>query len=243
MIDRNLERLLSQTSRDTSYPATPDLASRVVLNVQAPAPLPEGARRPAAALILAAAALLVVAVLSVAPGREAVARLFGVEGSEITVVTPVPGVTPTPLPAARPLEAVLKPVPLTELQEQVDFEAAVPALDETPDAYYVIYGDQRVAVLSYDEFDLWQTELLQGASFGKLSDRMPVETEVGPYPAVWFSGGPHLVWYAELPGRTFLSSERTVERNTLIWRTETLFYRIETDLPLNDVVRIVERLP
>jgi hypothetical protein len=38
-------------------------------------------------------------------------------------------------------------------------------------------------------------------------------------------------------------SFRQVDRSTLIWRTDAAFYRIETDLPMEDAIRIAETLP
>jgi hypothetical protein len=38
-------------------------------------------------------------------------------------------------------------------------------------------------------------------------------------------------------------SDRVVERNTLVWRTDTFFYRIETNMSLEDTLRIAETLP
>ena len=40
-----------------------------------------------------------------------------------------------------------------------------------------------------------------------------------------------------------LGHTRTVSRDTLIWRTDFAFYRVETTLSLDEAIRIAETLP
>lgn len=68
------------------------------------------------------------------------------------------------------------------------------------------------------------------------------DTSVAGRPAHWIEGGPHIVRLfddrGDLPG-----SERTVARDTLIWRTDFAFYRMETTLPEAAAIRVAKTLP
>ena len=265
MIDRSLERLLTETAGRTAYPRTPDLGARVAASLRAPASPQAQARRPAFAALVAAV-MVVLAVLAIAPSRDAIARLFGVEGSRIEFLpTALPGETATPLPATFPTTAfgggptavpgssglstnvrTIDPVDLAEADELAGFEAVLPAVEEARlRSVLVIYGDQPVLEHRYLSFDLWQTKLRQDAGFGKGVPQGGIvqEVEVGGVPGTWLSGEPHFVYYYNEMGFRYEDSTRLVERNTLVWRTDAFFYRIETDRPLEEALRIAETLP
>jgi hypothetical protein len=251
MIDRSLERLLSDTARGVEYPATPDLSARVVASLREGAPARRQPQRPAFGLALAVAALMLVAALAISPSRDAIARFFGVEGSRIEFLpTPLPGETATPFPtavpttAARPGEVV--PVELADVPQLAGFDAAVPDVtDARLGSSLVLYGNQPVVMHHYERFDVWQTRLRQDAGFGKGVPEGGIveEVMVGDVPAVWLTGAEHFVYYYDETGYTFWDSQRIVGRSTLVWRTDAFFYRIETDLSLEETLRIAETLP
>ena len=248
MTDQTLERLLASTAASVEYPATPDLRAAVASRIAgADAAEARPGWRPSfalAALLLA----VIVAAFAVAPSREAIGRFFGVEGSKIEVQpTALPGTTATPPPTV-PTGTYqgLRPVSLQELRGMMPFPVALPDTGERLwQAYHVSYGGQPVAVLSYESFDLWQTQLRQEAFFAKgiAPDSILVETEVGDETATWLSGPSHTVAYYAAPNVVIAESFRQVERSTLIWRTDAAFYRIETDLPMEGAIRIAETLP
>jgi hypothetical protein len=62
-------------------------------------------------------------------------------------------------------------------------------------------------------------------------------------PARWITGGAHLLAFRTDDGTEIEESIRTVRRNTLIWRTDHAFYRIETELPLEEAREIANTLP
>jgi hypothetical protein len=248
MTDQTLERLLALTAESVEYPATPDLRAAVVSRAaRVDAAGVRRGWRPSFALAAVLIAVLVAA-FAVAPSREAIGRFFGVEGSKIEVQpTALPGSTATQLPPV-PAGAYqgLRPVALEELRGMMPFRVAVPDTGQTlRQSYFVSYGNQPVAVLSYEAFDLWQTQLRQEAFFAKgiPQDAILIETEVDGETATWLSGPPHMVTYYAGPNQAIQQSLRTVERSTLIWRTNAAFYRIETDLPMEDAIRIAETLP
>ncbi len=251
MNPKELERLLQVTAANTTYPATPDLTNSVLARIAATSPKPQPRLRPSmpkplfATLLLLA--LISIAALLVTPSRDAIARLFGVDGSKIEVVPvlPTPSTITTPVRADGP-RPIGTPLPLSEIAEAVGFEPALPTTGDPPlQSSVLFYGDQAVVVVQYADFDLWQARLQQGASFGKLADEesILVELSVNSEPATWLSGGQHFVRYLDPEGNPIAGSDRTVNRSTLIWRTPNAFYRLETDLSLAEALRIAETLP
>jgi hypothetical protein len=250
MIDQRLEALLTRTARGVDYPPAPDLRTRVVAAVAAsPAPRTR-MPRPAFALVLLAA-LIVVAALAITPSRDAIARLFGVEGSKIEFLpTPLPGEIATPFPTPRatssPGPQSISPLELDRLPELAGFEAALPDVaQERIESALLFYGRDAVTVHSYADFDLWQSRLEGHASFGKQvrPEGTVDDVKVNGVPGRWVTGAEHIVSYTDRSGVHIPASQRIVERSTLIWRTDAFFYRIETDLSLQEALRIAETLP
>ena len=249
MNDDALERRLATTAAAVTYPATPDFASRVVSRLSTPAPRRAPFPRLTPGYVLAAVVFLLVLALALNPSRDAIARFFGVEGSKIEVLpTPAPGVTPTPFPTpdAGSPGRVIDPVVLADLPRLAGFAATLPrTTDPLLHSALIFYGDQPVVVHYYGRFDLWQTRLPQDASFGKLiePDSIQEDVMVNGVNGIWLSGGEHFVRYFNPDGSVASGSSRIVYRSTLIWRTDAFFYRIETDLALEEALRIAETLP
>jgi hypothetical protein len=247
MIDRGLESLLTRTARAVEYPVTPDLRSRVMPALQQPPRIPQPLmRRPAFGLALLVVAVTVIAALAITPSRDAIARLFGVEGSRIEFLpTPLPGETPTPFPTTV-TSGVVSAIDLAEIPQRAGFEAALPDVPEPRlSSAIVFYGGQPVVMHHYESFDLWQTRLEQNAGFGKGVPEGGVVEEVDIILAngLWLTGADHFVYYYDAGGTAHRASQRTVTRSTLIWRTDAFFYRIETDLSLEEALRIAVTLP
>jgi hypothetical protein len=258
------EELLVRAATTVDYPATPDIAGAVRRRLAAGGHVPAkraGLPRWAPGVALAAAAG--VAGFAVALGasreaREAVADFLGlsVEGEEIDVLpTAAPGETPTPLPTARPIESYATPVGRGALGAAAGFEPAYPeGAGEPLEVYLVDFAGARIPVLQYERFDLWEARLGPGQTFGKgvgFFDKLVFgqgnETlslvEVSGQPAYWISNGSHVVRFVE-GGTVVAGSERTVERNTLVWQAASgINYRMETDLSLEEALAIAETLP
>jgi hypothetical protein len=243
MNEPRIDRLLASTAAAVAYPTTPDLSPRVIARVTAP-PRRPFVPRPALAYVIAALLLAATLALAFTPSRDAIARLFGVEGSRIEVLpTPAPGVTPTVTPTTTEVGGQL--VEIEDLPALAGFEAALPDV-ESPrlSTTLLLYSHHPVVVHHYDDFDLWQTRLQGELTFGKgaTEDAVQEDVLVGGVNGVWLSGDPHLVWFEDTNGIQVVET-RLVERSTLIWRTDAFFYRIETDLPLEEALRIAETLP
>jgi hypothetical protein len=234
MTEAQLQRLLEATAASALYPETPSLERAVLARIAAPRPAMQ--LRPVfVALVLLAVALG--AALLVPPSRDAIARLFGVQGSSIERLPPSALGTPFPRPAS--LDTIATPIALSEVRG-----VEVPGTPDTlRQAYLATYRDQAVVILHYDRFDLWQTQLPMSATFSK---QVPPGAEirdvkVGTHDARWVTGE-HFVYYT-VNGQFVEGSRRAVTRNTLIWRTPRAFYRLEIAAGLDEALRIARTLP
>lgn len=245
MDDLTFEGILTSRARTLPYPPTPSLAASVMATVAAPPVKPR--RAPALGVAFATAvAILLVLTFALPPSREAVADFFGIEGSRVgPLPTAAPGITPT-APTPSDIDGSALPSTLDNLTAALGFAPALPGGERAPGATYLAEYAQPVAIFRYDGFDLWQTRLEGDAFVGKgTTDTATVEefTLSSGVAARWISGGEHTVQFYDAAGRAIERSQRTVSRNTLIWRTEYAFYRIETELPRAEAVAIAETLP
>ncbi len=242
-----LERLLERASATATYPSTPSLRVRVLVAIAAPAPPRAPApRRPMLALAAIAMLGLVVAVaLAVPMSRSAIADFFGVEGSNIErLPTAAPGVTPTPFPTSADPASFAMPVSLQDAARRVGFIPAVPQGAGEPTSVLVaVYDSENVAILRFADYDLWEMRR-RDVFFGKgvPAGVVLLDTSVAGKPAHWIEGGPHVVRLFDDRG-VFPGSERTVSRDTLIWRSDVALYRMETTRTLDQALRLAESLP
>jgi hypothetical protein len=170
--------------------------------------------------------------------------------SEIPTRTasPTPTATPpprTPTPPVK-LEDIGKPTTLAEAAALAGFQPLLPASAGDPVAVYLVtYRDLPVIVLQYEQFDLWQAF---GTGFGYFQKSVEPETvietpEVANSFAYWVESGGHIVSFFDAEGEPVAGSERTVDRNALIWRYSERFFRLETKLPFEEALAIAESLP
>jgi len=237
-----VDALVQRAAEAVAYPATPRLRARVVGSIgRATGERRRPARAvPALAGIAIALGAAVAAVLAVPASREAVADFFGIEGSTVDVAPTIPAA-----PTAE-IDQNAEPSTIVDAAALAGFEPALADAGEPNAVYTVDYGQSTGIVIRYDGFDLWQVD--SGAFEGTFGKVVPVtasiqELTVNGAPARWISGGPHFVEYVDEHGVTSQGSSRVVERRTLIWRTPSALYRIETNLELADAVAIAEALP
>lgn len=161
-----------------------------------------------------------------------------------STVTPSPTRTsaPTATPPSR-LEDVGESTTLGEAEAAAGFEARLPRGAGEPVAVYLVrYEKFPVIVLQYRDFDLWQAD---GTGFGYFSKTVPPETviktpTVAGDIAYWVESGGHIVSFFDAEGEAVAGSERTVDRNALIWRRGTRYFRLESRLSLDEAVTIAE---
>lgn len=249
-LDTVWEARLDELARPTRYPTMPDLRAAVVAVIEDEpvARRPARGSRPRFAVAAMLAFLVLVATIAIPSTRTAVGEFFGlVEGERIEVLpTPLPGVSPTPLPTAAPIESFGSPFTLEEVTRAIGFEPALPDNESLQAVYLVDYEGVAVAVLQYDDFDLWQTRDTDYGYFGKgVPVTNLIETpQVNGQFGYWISGGSHVVRFINADGDEVFGSRRTIDRNVLIWRSASnTFYRLETSLPLEEAVAIGARLP
>ena len=254
MDDLTFERdVLAPLAARTAYPPTPAMRARVLTAIadDSGARLTRPAERPmwrmALTAVAAASAVALGVALVVPSSRSAIASFFGVEGSKVErLPTPAPGETATPLPPPAELPSSARPSSLEEAAAALGFEPSIPpAAGELESVYLVDYDGEPVAILRYPSFDLWQAprdRLLfsKGVPEGVVMEEFMIDGNN----AIFIGGGSgHVVITFDERNKVVPGSERTVDRNTLIWNGGQRFYRLESDLPKDDLVRIAESLP
>ena len=239
------ELLLERVAASMTYPVTPQLPARVVSAVSAPAVRRVGPemRRPLVLAIAAAAAVVAAVVLGVPASRTAVAKFFHIQGSKIErLPTPRPGETPTPFPTPAGLESEARRVGFDDATRIVRFRPLLPSDGDPLATYIATYNEQAVVVLHYDRFDLWEARTVGFFRKDITADQTLDTPMIKGKGAQYIPSGTHIVQYVNASGTPVEGSQRTVDRNTLIWNDGTTFFRLETDLPEADAVKILESL-
>jgi len=262
--EQRFERLVQTLARQMDYPPTPDLVPRVDwkrYSRRVPTWLPQ--RRVAwAGLILI---LILTLALAVPPVRAQIVQWIRVgaviifpRGAEPTPTpTPVPttgtpsSVTPTPRPTPTNLPSLLNLSGETTLLEAYQRDILPIRIPEypadlgEPDIVYIQeFWDTSGVILIWLEpedpervrlalFELTSNHLV----FEKVRPRILEETRVGDTHAFW-TEGPYILRFRN--GN--IDYQRIVEGRALIWTEKGLTYRLETDLDLNEAVKIAESL-
>lgn len=227
------------------------------------------ARRLAFALI--ALIVLCGALFAMPPVRAAVVQFLRIGAVQITLeeptptptatsqpsATPVPRATatltptrtPSPTVTPRPLSSVLDlggETTLEAARRQVRFPIRMPTYPSDlgqPDAVFVQdLGDQTVMLVWTDPSQPRRVRLAlqvlgRNAWVEKFQPRAVGETRVNGNPAVWAVGE-----YLLKTQDGDLELRRLITGNVLIWQESDLTYRLETDLPMEEVVKIAESL-
>jgi hypothetical protein len=254
---QQLETQLIRAAGQFPYPATPDLAGRIRSMAQ---PAPTGRIR--SRLAWAALGLVIVAsaLLAVPPVRAAVLEVLRFGAVRIFLVEPTPAPTlpppaastaarptATPRPTPTPLASVLDlagQTTLAQAQAQVDFPIRLPAYPPDlgpPDQLFLQDFDGPLLVLVWlapgrpDRVRLSLHLLGPGTFAGKDAPTVIEETVVNGKPALWLEGE-HLL---ALRNGNF-SPRRLVEGHVLLWVEDDITYRLETDLTLEEAVRVAE---
>jgi hypothetical protein len=247
------EAHLTESARHFPYPPTPDLAL-AVRECLAPTPRVPTARRRQlgwAALLLLA---LLIGLMAVPGVRAAVLRALRLGAVEIILEptatatqaaqTPTPG-PPTPTTLVSVLDLAGETT-LEQAQAQVGFPIRLPAYPPdlgAPDGVYVQDLGGPVVVLVWldptrpDRVRLSLQQLGRGALVWKLEPEALQETHVNGQRAIW-TDGPYMLETR----RGDLESRRIVEGHVLVWTDGEMTYRLETDLSLDEAVKIAESL-
>jgi hypothetical protein len=264
-----LENALIDAGRSIEYPVTPDLASRIRLQLQADRSrhlVPPRLRwRPAFSVIIAIVLALAL-LLAIPEARTVIAQLLGLRTIHIIEVTPTPTIAratppPTPTPGVVPFNQCC-PSSLAEAQRRATFKILLPP-DERPSQVFFqdqIFGagsDVQQVVLVFGDphhprFVLYEARRLvyekMVGTFTKQGDSGTVitETQVSGRRALWLTGTPHILVTLDGSGNPILDTERPVNANTLAWDVGTIdtgvTYRLETALSLEEATKFAESL-
>jgi len=261
MDQADLETRLRKLAQEMPYPPTPDIAPLL-------RPTRGTAVRSRFPLRLAAGAALTVLLLCAAlfavPGVRAEIVRF-IQIGVVRIFIAAPDETPLPTQSHAPATATLNPIQggaptpvhrplslnpagesgLQEAELKAGFPLRLPAFPPDlglPDKVY-FQEDGPTVILAWLDPQQSERVLLSLYQIGpgsilvkKMQPEMQ-EIQVNGQFAAW-TDGPYLL---EIVGGGYRET-RLVEGHTLIWTDGDITYRLETDLPLEEAVRIAESL-
>ncbi len=243
------------------YPPTPDVAGTVRQRLRRTPVRPALLRRQLAWAVVIALVILA-GLMAVPQVRAAVFEILRIGAIRIVPTTPTPaapaltptgaGPATTPSPSPTPLSSVLDlagETTLADARARVSFPIRRPAYPSDlgpPDHVFLQDLGGQVIVLVWmdraqpDHVRMSLHELGPGTFADKIRPPVVQETTVNGQRAVW-TEGPHLLQFSR-NGQVIYDARRLVEGHTLVWTQGDITYRLETDLSLNDAVRIAESL-
>lgn len=250
--DEKLEARLSEAGRAFIYPTIPDIAGSVAGRLTRRGG--RGSRLLRRGLVAALVLLLIglCLMLAVPEVRAAILNLLRIGNVIIFPVAPTAtptqqvataAPTPTLLPSLRNLAGEM---PLNNARQYVPFPIRLPPDFGPPDkVYYQYYGGPMLILVwldpaKADGIALSLHLLGSGAFAFKVEPTIIQETTVRGQPALW-TVGPYLV-ILQRGNRAGPEMHRLVRGNVLVWTEGEVTYRLESDLPLAEAVRIAESL-
>lgn len=243
------------------YPRTPDIASAVMARLR-PVTRPRFISR-RLAWSLTILLVLCSSLMLIPPARAAiiefiqigVVRIFGSQATPPAPIGETPStmmpLTATPGQALPPLIPMLEnlagEMTLGEAQQTVDYPILLPSYPPDlgdPDRIFVQDANGQMAILVWLDPQqpgqvLMSLHFIPAGSWAieKIDPTLIQETSVngrravwtvGPYPLRLYNGDVDLV--------------RLIDGHVLIWAEEDITYRLETDLPLEEALKIAESL-
>lgn len=205
---------------------------------------------------LALAAMVTLAVALLAPptraGVELVIRIgavrIGLAPQPHTTPSVSPGATPTPTALTSPLD-LAGATTLDQARGQAGFPVRLPAYPPDlgpPQHVFLQHLDGPMVALVWtdparrDRVRLALFEMTSSVFVYKSNARIVAETTVHGNRAIWTEGP----YYVEIlrEGQVVYEMRRLVTGNTLIWTEGNITYRLESDLSLDEAVRVAESL-
>lgn len=264
MSEMDFEARLHALADRMDYPLTPDIAGRVVARLR-PAKTPRIISK-AAAWSLAIILVLVSSLMLIPRVRAAVIDFFQVgivrifppsatpTAQTITTATPESmtpsAATPGPtLPSLLPLlDTIAGETNLANAQEITGYPILLPTHPPDlglPDRVYIQDADGAMTILVWVDPQQPERVLLslhfipkESWAIKKMGPRMIQETRVNGRYAIW-AEGPYPLW---LRGSSDIEFVRLVEGHVLIWEGDGITYRLESDLGMEEVIRVAESL-
>jgi len=263
--DVALEGALRDLATALAYPAAgsaaSDIASRVRQRIVAEPPASArrnpfgwlGGRPIRRSLVVAIAALLVLAAV-------AGAVTFGLPGIRIIFGGPTPSLIASPsAPIGSPVGQALGVGTLLSIEDAerlADLDLILPPDPAIgpPDAAYLLAN--RVALVWSERpglpadpatgVGLLLSEFKGTIDDGYFQKTLESGTEVTPVtvnggPGYWISGPPHFFWFVDPSGQAIDDVHRVVG-DTLIWTDGDVTYRLESQLGMDEAIRLAESL-
>lgn len=247
-----LEQKLRTAGHALTYPPTPRIAEQVTARLHPPAH-PRLVRGRLAGVLIAIVVMALTLIL-VPPARAALLDFIQIGVVRIFRAQPAPAPTShfpvTATPKATFVPSVLQlagETTLSDAQSKVDFSILLPTYPSDlgqPDHVYLQYLGSPMLVLVWIEQDrpdkvrLSLDEIAPGSwSVEKSQPHVIEETSVNGQPAIW-AEGPYMLQITN--GNYEL--KRLVSGQVLIWTQGDITYRLETDLTLEEAIKIAESL-
>jgi hypothetical protein len=254
------EKQLLSISRGLEYPRTPDVASSVMRRLRPSRRLRFLSRPLAWSLTIL---LILCSSLMLIPSARAaiiefiqigVVRIFRAEPTPLVPPNeeaPVFPVTATPGPASEPLipvlESLLGEMTLEEAQQAVDYPILLPSYPPElgqPGRVFVQDADGAMTILVWTnpqqpEDVLMSLHFIPDGSWAvkKVNPLVIQETTVNGQRAIW-TVGPYPIRFSS----GSIDFVRLVDGHVLIWAEGSTTYRLETDLSLEEAIKIAESL-
>lgn len=262
MNEIEFENKLQVISKGLDYPSTPDISADVMKKIR-PATSPQRfiSRRLTWSLTLIL--ILFISLFAIPPVRAAILEFIQIgivrifpQSPEPTVETPITAIPEFIVPktatsASSDLIPILSQIAgettLANAQKLVDYEILLPAYPAelgTPDHVFVQDADGQMTILVWidpqnAEKVIMSLHFIPAGSWA-IDKGFPVdiwETQVNGHRAIWGEGPYPLRLY-----NGDLEFMRLITGHVLIWEEEDITYRLETDLPVEEAVKIAESL-
>ncbi|HEX8228070.1 MAG TPA: hypothetical protein VF826_02025 [Chloroflexia bacterium] len=259
--DMYFDRPLKEYARGFSYPPTPNIAASVRERLggeRVGAKRGTTLARPRLAWVAVAVVVLSLGAALFAPDVQAFVRsILRIGSVDIVLATPTatvftsPG---TPAPARLPtvLENLDGRTTLLSARTRARFPLKTPSYPTDlglPDLVY-LQDPQSMVVFVWldpqqpDHALLSVFEIVEGRGLAEKmvsSPEVVEETTVNGERAAWVRG-PHYLVFVNPDGRTEFQQHMLVEGNVLLWQGGDITYRLETDLPREEAIKIAESL-
>ena len=256
------EKQLLSISKGLDYPRTPDIAGSVTARLHASARPRFISRR----LVWSLTIILILfsSLMLIPPARAAiiefiqigVVRIFRAEPTPLAppnqeIPSTMVPMTATPVPTSRPLIPLLEnlagEMTLEEAQKAVNYPILLPSYPPDlgkPDRIFVQEAEGKMTILVWIDPQqptqvLMSLHLIPPGSWAidKFDPAEVQETRVNGQRAIWAVGP-----YPLRLRNNDLQYMRLIEGHVLIWTDGNLTYRLETDLSLEEAIKIAESL-
>jgi hypothetical protein len=271
MKEMNFEAQLRSIANRMEYPQTPDIAGAVGARLRQPtrsrfiSKLFVSAQRRRLAWSLTLAFILLSSLMLIPPARAAilefiqigVVRIFRAEPTPIAPPQSVPPmqmpVTATPAATEMPqvliplLERLAGEMTLEDAQARLSYPLLLPSYPAElgpPDRIFVQDADGPMTIMVWlDPQDPGEIQMSlhflppDSWAIKKVEPTMIEETRVDGIYAIW-AVGPYPLRYKNGD----LDFTRMIDGHVLIWQDSEITYRLETELPLEEAIKIAESL-